>query len=86
MNTFQRETVEHQPVTVTITGTPSNAPVKYSVAPSGSRPTTWVDPVTVDGKPGVMIQGYQPGVYTVYVQVTASPETPVETAGQFQVV
>lgn len=86
MNVYQRETVEHQPVTTTVTGAPTNATVKYAVEPTGSRPTAWLDPVTVDGKSGVMIQGYQPGVYTVFVQVTANPETPVEVAGQFQVV
>jgi hypothetical protein len=86
MNTYQRETVEHQPVTVTVNGAVTADSMKFAVVPTGSRPTTWLDPVTVDGKPGVMIQGYQPGVYTVFVQVTANPETPVENAGQFQVV
>jgi hypothetical protein len=86
MNIYQRETIEHQPVTTTVNGVVTTAGLKYSVVTTGTRPTTWVDPVTVDGKPGVMIQGYPPGVYTVYVQVTANPETPVENAGQFQVV
>jgi hypothetical protein len=86
MNTYQRETIEHQPVTTTVNGIATADSVQYSIVPTGQRPTTWTDPVTVDGKSGVMIQGYQPGVYTVFVQVTASPETPVEVAGQFQVV
>lgn len=86
MNTYQRETVEHQPVTTKVNGVATTTGLKYSVVPTGSRPTTWLDPVTVDGKPGVMVQALTPGVYTIYVQVTASPETPVEVAGQFQVV
>lgn len=86
MNVYQRETIEHQPVTTTVNGAATGDGVKYAVEPTGARPSVWLDPVTVDGKSGVMIQGYQPGVYTVYVQVTANPETPVETAGQFQVV
>jgi len=86
MNTYQRETIEHQPVTTKVNGVATTTGLKYSVVLTGARPTAWLDPVTVDGKPGVMIQGYQPGVYTIYVQVTANPETPVENAGQFQVV
>lgn len=86
MNTYQRETVEHQPITLTVNGTPVTTGLKVCMVPAGSRPTLWADPVTVDGKPGVMIQGLSPGVYTVYVQVTSTPETPVQVAGQFQVV
>lgn len=85
MNQYPRETLEFQPVTVTVDGVAVTANVEHCVTPNGVRPATWIAPVTVSGKQGVMVQALTPGFYDVWVRVTSSPEVPVLLAGQFQI-
>ena len=82
---FPRETVEFQPVTVTVDGVAVTTGVKFAVVTDGARPTTWTDAVTLSGRIGVMVQGLATGNWRVFAQVTSSPEVPVIDCGAFVV-
>lgn len=74
-----RETVEWiGPVTVT----PADKPLELAILPVGERPAAedWQAPLVIDGKPGLMFTPTDPGAYSYWARVTASPETPVVEA------
>ena len=85
MSGYPRETVEFQPVTVTIDGTPVTTGVTFAVVPAGTRPITFVTPTTLAGKIGVMITGMTVGNWNVWAKVTSSPETPVIDCGTISI-
>jgi hypothetical protein len=81
VNTYERETQEFQPVVVTLDGVPLLSNFEVALVPRGWRPTLWASPATIDDKPGIMIQGLNPGVYEIFVRITDMPEIPVVWAG-----
>lgn len=83
--TFERESVEFQPVVVTRDGVTITTGISTSITSLGTRPTVWTPAVTVGTQIGCMVSGLSVGAYTVWVQVTDSPETPVKNAGNFVV-
>lgn len=78
---YPRETVEFQPITITVDGTPVTTGVTVALVAHGTRPSVWLAPTTLDGKIGVMLTGLTPGLYDVWAKVTSSPETPVVDCG-----
>ena len=85
MNSYPRETIEFQAVTVTVNNVPVTTGVTFCDVPSGARPVTFAPAVTLSGQIGVMVQGYGPGTRDIYAKVTANPETPVILAGSYTI-
>jgi hypothetical protein len=81
VNSYERESVEFQPVTITVDGTPVTSGVTFCLAPDGTRPVTFTTPAAVNGKIGVLVTGLTPGAYRIWAKVTANPETPVLNCG-----
>jgi len=81
MSSYERESIEFQPVTVTVDGEAVTDGVTFAITPNGARPLAYVAPTTVDGKIGVMIQGLTPGMYRVWAKVVSTPETVVINCG-----
>jgi hypothetical protein len=82
---YERESIDFQPVTITVDGAAVTTGVQVALTPNGTRPTVWDNPVTVAGKIGVMVQGLTPGLYTIWAKVTSAPETPVLNCGYVNV-
>jgi len=80
---YPNGSVEFQPVIVTVDGVQVFTGVQLSVVPFWTEHTTWVDPITLDGQIGFMVGSYAPGNYTVWAQVTDSPEHPYINCGDF---
>jgi len=85
LNIFPRETVEFQPVPITVGGVAVTTGVTYSVVAEGTRPTVFVAPTTLGDEIGVMVAGFAPGYWRVFAKIASSPETPVVDAGYFQI-
>jgi hypothetical protein len=86
MNRYPRESVEFQPITVTLNGVAVTTGVTVQVVVQGNRPVgAWVTPTTLSGVIGVMVSGQAPGSYTVWAKVTSAPETPVINCGTYVV-
>ena len=81
MNSYERESIEFQPVIVTVDGAVVTSGFTVAIVPNGARPTTYVAPITLAGKTGVMIQGLTPGLYGVWAKVASTPETVVIKCG-----
>lgn len=81
MNRYPRESVEFQPVEVTLDGEPITDGIEVSITTGTARPTVWQDAITVDDKTGFMVEGFAVGRYKVWVRVTSTPETPVIECG-----
>ena len=86
MSSYERESIEFQPVTVTVDGDVVADGVTFAITPNGTRPLVYAAPTTVDGKIGVMIQGLTPGLYSVWAKVASTPETVVMKCGTITVV
>ena len=84
--TFERESVEFQPVVVTRDGVVITSGIATCIAQLGVRPTTFIPSVTVGTQVGCMVSGLTVGSYNVWVQITDSPEIPVKNAGSFTIV
>lgn len=84
-NDYPRESVEFQPVLVTLNGAPVTTGVSFAVVPDGQRPVTFTPAQTMDGLSGVMVGGLAPGVYRIYAQMASGLETPVIDCGYFYV-
>jgi len=80
-SSYPRETVEFQPITITVDGTPVTTGVTVALVANGTRPSEWVAPTTLAGKIGVMLTGLTPGLYNVWAKISSSPETPVIDCG-----
>lgn len=85
MISYPRESVEFQPVHVTIDGSPVTTGVTFAITSRGGRPEAWVSPVELGGQIGVMVGGLEIGGYSVWAKVIAAPETPVVNCGSFWV-
>jgi hypothetical protein len=85
-NVYQRESVEFQPVNVTVDGSPVIADLLFAIVRDGQRPVTFSPGYVIGTESGVMIAGLEPGTYRIYAQVTAAwPETPVLDCGYFYI-
>ena len=82
-NHYPKESVEFQPVTITVDGVAVTSGVKLSVVAYGSAPGTFVNPTVLGSQIGFMVGTYAPGNYGVWAQVTDSPEIPVIDCGPF---
>ncbi len=78
---YPRESVEFQPVPITLDGAPYAGDFEVAITPYGTRPATWAAAIPVDGAKGIMITGLSAGLYTVWAKVTDTPETPVIECG-----
>jgi hypothetical protein len=85
MTTFERESIEFQPVNVTVDGAAVTSGVTFAITPNGQRPTTYTAPTTIGGQTGVMVQDLQPGIYQVWAKITSTPETPVILCGNIAI-
>jgi len=84
-NAYPRESVEFQPVEVTLNGAPVTTGLALSVVRDGQRPVTFTPAATMDGLTGVMINALAPGTWRVYAQVSNGQETPVIDCGYFYI-
>lgn len=85
-NSYPRESVEFQPVSVTLDGVALTSGLAFAIVPDGSRPETFSPATVMDGKAGVMVAGLAAGTYRIFAQVTADPdEVPVIDCGYFYV-
>jgi len=84
-NVYPRETVEFIPVEVTVDGETVTDGVQFCVTNRVTRPTSWISPVTLEGKIGVMTNAQPVGVYVIWAKVTDSPEVPVIRCGEYRV-
>lgn len=86
-NIYPRESVEFQPILVTVDGTTVTTNVETQITSVSGRPssTSWIPAVTLDGQIGLMIQGLSVGTYEVWARVSDSPEIPVIDCGSFAV-
>ncbi|WP_438354110.1 hypothetical protein [Microbacterium sp. CJ88] len=81
---YERETKEHQAVTIlsTVNGEPVDvtASVELALLPDRVRPleADWKTPVTLHGKLGVMLTGLTRGTYRIWYRVTDNPEIVVD--------
>ena len=82
-NEYPRETIEFQPVVITVDGVTVTTGIQFAIVPAGTRPTTWTAPTTLGADSGVMVSGLTAGVYVVWAKITSSPETPVVECGRF---
>lgn len=87
MTEIPRESVEFVAVTVLVDGSPAiGTEVELSVARITERPTTWAQPVQLDGKVGLLTGDYDAGSYTVWARVTAGGiEQPVVNCGRLTI-
>lgn len=83
MNTYERETVDFQPVNVTVGGAPVTAGVSLCVVPEDQRPAAFSPAVVRGPTLGVVIAGMSPGTYDVYAKVAAGADVPVIKCGSF---
>lgn len=86
-NIYPRESVEFQPILVTVDGETITANVETQIALPGARPveSAWIPAVLLYGEIGLMIEGLNPGTYEVWARVSDSPEIPVIDCGSFAV-
>lgn len=84
--TFERESVEFQPIVVTRDGVTITSGIATCIAQLGTRPVTFIPSVTVGTQIGCMVGGLTVGTYNVWVQITDNPEIPVKNAGSFTVI
>jgi len=86
-NIYPRESIEFQPILVTVDGTTVTTNIETQITAVSARPSdsAWIAAVTVDGQIGLMIEGLNVGTYEVWARVTDSPEIPVIDCGAFAV-
>jgi hypothetical protein len=87
INNYPRESVEFQPILITLDGTPftTAADIEVSITAQNARPSTWIASTSLNGEIGVMIQNLAVGTYLVWARITDSPEIPVINCGAFAV-
>ena len=86
-NIYPRESVEFQPILITVDGETITSNVETQITLPGARPSSsaWIAAVTLHGDIGLMVEGLNPGTYEVWARVTDSPEIPVIDCGSFAV-
>jgi hypothetical protein len=86
-NLYERETLEFQPVSVTLDDVEITTNVEFAVLLGNARPVEldWATPTTLDDRIGVMVDSLTPGTYAVWARITSTPEVPVIDCGRFRV-
>lgn len=85
VNAYPRESVEFQPVTVTLDGVSVISGLSFAIVADGARPTTFTAATILGGKAGVMLTGLAAGTYRIFAQLENSPEIPVIDCGYFYI-
>ena len=61
--------------------------ISVALTPYGERPTTYSPATELNGKPGYMLSGNEAvGDYSLWVQISANPETVLRVAGAVTIV
>ena len=84
-NAYPRESVEFQPVKVTVDGTAVTTDLTFAIVRDGQRPVDFVPATVLGPDAGVMVAGLAPGTYRIFAQVTSYPEVPVVDCGYFYI-
>ena len=86
-NVYPRESVEFQPVLITLDNTVITSNVHFAVLTQTDRPQTsdWFNATLLQGATGFLTGSYTQGTWNVWAQITDSPEIPVINCGSFQV-
>ena len=84
-NIYPRESVEFQPVLVTLDGNAITTNVEFAITNMTARPSNWVAATTLQNQIGVMVENLSVGTYKVWARITDSPEIPVIDCGSFAV-
>jgi hypothetical protein len=80
---YPRETIEFQPIDITVDGAPATA-AQYQLTTGSNRPTgAWTNVTTLGGKVGFLVSGLTAGRYLVWAKLSSAPETPVILVGAF---
>lgn len=84
---YPRETNEFCAVNITdnTAGTPVTTGITVCTVPDGTRPSTFIAPTVNNGKNGITITGYTPGIYRVFAKVSVTPFTPEIDCGTFTI-
>lgn len=87
INNYPRESVEFQPILITLDGDPvtNAADVEVCITTPSARPSTWIASTSLAGEIGVMVENLSVGTYYVWARITDSPEIPVINCGAFAV-
>jgi hypothetical protein len=87
-NLYQRESVEYQPVIVTVDGTVRTAGVTLAIVEDGERPVDddFDAPTVIGTEIGVMVDGLAVGAWHVFAKIVDTPEVPVVDCGVFHVI
>lgn len=90
VNYYQRESDEFISIPVTNAGVPVVTGVEYCVVQTLNgvtlRPTTFLPASILEGKTGIYSGSRTPGIYFVWVHVSANPEDVIDPAGEFRIV
>jgi len=84
-NIYPRESVEFQPILVTLDGEPVTTDVEFAITNMTNRPSDWAPATVLQDQIGVMIENLSVGTYKVWARITDSPEIPVIDCGSFAV-
>jgi hypothetical protein len=83
VSNYPRETIEFQPIDITVDGAPAVA-AQYQLTTGSARPSgAWTNVTALGGKVGFLITGLAVGRYLVWAKLTSAPETPVILVGAF---
>ena len=86
-NIYPRESVEFQPVLITLDNSVITSNVQLAVLTPNDRPLSsdWFNATILQGATGFLTGSYTAGTWKVWAQITDSPEIPVIDCGVFQV-
>jgi hypothetical protein len=86
-NIYPRESVEFQPILITLDGVTITSNIQTQITAPSARPSSsgWTNAVTLGSEIGLLISGLSVGTYEVWAKVTSSPEVPVIDCGSFAV-
>ena len=86
-NIYPRESVEFQPVLITLDNVSITTGIQIAVLKTNDRPVDgdWFTASTLSGQAGFFTGSYAAGTWKVWAKVSDSPETPVIDCGVFQV-
>jgi hypothetical protein len=90
VSNYPRETIEFQPIDITIDGQPAvaaqyqlvaspSAALDYLARPAGA----WTNVTTLGSKVGFLISGLAVGRWLCWAKLSSAPETPVILVGAF---
>jgi hypothetical protein len=83
VSNYPRETIEFQPIDITVDGQPAVA-AQYQLTTGDARPSgAWTNVTTLGGKVGFLISGLAVGRYLCWAKLSSAPETPVILVGAF---